>query len=80
MDPSVIDPSFLADYLRKGFGRVQSNRLFTGSTGLIELTPEDVQHIVVPTFLSIEDQKLKSKDLRSVEPTAAAAIHDAHES
>jgi type I restriction enzyme M protein len=79
VDHSVVDPYFLADYLRKGFGRVQSNRLFTGSTGLIELTPEDVETIVVPTFLAIEDQKLKSKELRAVETTAAAAIEEAHE-
>jgi type I restriction enzyme M protein len=74
-----VDPYFLADYLRKGFGRVQSNRLFTGSTGLIELTPEDVQTIVVPTHLSIEDQQLKSKELRTVEESAAAAVQSAHD-
>ncbi|MCC3280722.1 N-6 DNA methylase [Arthrobacter sp. zg-Y40] len=80
VDDSLVDPYFLSDYLRKGFGRVQSNRLFAGSTGLIELTPEDVESIVVPTYLALEDQKLKSKELRSVEKTAEVAISKAHDS
>ncbi|MDV6262548.1 N-6 DNA methylase [Rhodococcoides yunnanense] len=65
-----VDPWFLADYLREGFGRIQSNRLFTGSTGLIELPKESVETIVVPTYLSIPEQKRISRGLRKAETAA----------
>ncbi|WP_330178100.1 N-6 DNA methylase [Candidatus Vondammii sp. HM_W22] len=37
VDKKKIDPNYLCDYLRVGFGSVQVTRLFTGSTGMIEL-------------------------------------------
>lgn len=80
VDPTVLDPHFLADYLRAGFGRVQTHRLFTGSTGLIELTPDDAARILVPTFLSLEDQRKASTVLRRAEGAANALIHDGRES
>ncbi|MFD8104244.1 N-6 DNA methylase [Nocardia fluminea] len=80
VDPEVVDPRFLADYLRAGFGRVQSNRLFTGSTGLIELPKENVESIVVPTYLSIAEQQQMSEQLRQAETSAQAAIRTAEES
>jgi type I restriction enzyme M protein len=70
VDAKEIDPWFLADYLREGFGRVQSNRLFTGSTGLIELNVEDVDVIVVPTFMTLAAQRKASKVLRKAESEA----------
>ncbi|WP_417219632.1 N-6 DNA methylase [Arthrobacter sp.] len=74
VDKKKVDPQFLSDYLREGFGRVQSNRLYTGSTGLIELTPDAVQTIVVPTYMSLAEQKQASKRLRSAESKASAQI------
>lgn len=47
VDPEQIDPDYLADYLRFGFGADQIERLYTGSTGLIELTPEQIASIVI---------------------------------
>jgi len=46
-DPEEVDPYYLADYLRCGFGQGQIQRLYTGSTGLIELPPSLVDKIVV---------------------------------
>lgn len=82
VNPKKVDPWYLADYLRAGFGRIQSNRLFTGSTGLIELTPESVDRIVVPS-LPLADQRKASKALRKAERVAlthmAAADESLHE-
>lgn len=77
VDPRTVDPWFLADYLRQGFGRVQSNRLFTGSTGLIELSKENVDRIVVPSYLPRREQKKISRGLRAAEARAAATIDKA---
>lgn len=76
VDPSIINPMYLADYLREGFGRVQTNRLFTGSTGLIELPPEAVKRIVVPSYMSVADQKNASAKLRAAESTSQSMIED----
>ncbi|MCK8647089.1 N-6 DNA methylase [Mycobacterium colombiense] len=77
VNPKVIDPWFLADYLREGFGRVQSNRLFTGSTGLIELTKENVDTIVVPAHYALKDQRAYSRTLRKAEAKAVGAREQA---
>lgn len=66
VDRKAIDPRYLADYLRAGFGRRQVNRLFTGSTGLIELSADQVDRIVLD-LPSLEDQKKESKKLRAAE-------------
>ncbi|GAA1971795.1 N-6 DNA methylase [Amycolatopsis minnesotensis] len=70
IDPNVIDPHYLADYLRVGFGRVQSNRLFSGSTGLIELTVDHANSIIVPMDLTVEMQRRVSTELRAAEKHA----------
>lgn len=62
-----IYPEYLCDYLRIGIGAKQIERLYTGSTGLIELTPSDVDSIRIPSFGTIEDQKMDSVKLRSEE-------------
>ena len=70
VDKKVIDPYYLADYLRCGFGASQINRLYSGSTGLIELTPEQVDVILIDIMLDkegVDIQKKKSKSIRNIE-------------
>jgi type I restriction enzyme M protein len=62
-----IYPEYLCDYLRKGFGSEQVNRLFTGSTGLVEIQPDDVNEIVIPPLPTKETQKAISINLRNIE-------------
>lgn len=77
-DTTVIDPYYLADYLRVGGGAVQIIRLYTGSTGLIELTPEDVDRIFVDTLGDdIKTQQNRSQDLRAAEESYQSAIFGA---
>ncbi|MBJ6119500.1 N-6 DNA methylase [Pontibacter sp. BT310] len=76
-DLSKIDPYYLADYLRNGFGAIQVSRLFTGSTGLIELTPEQVNRIVVDLKSDIKEQQEISKALRSIELNYLAKLNEA---
>ncbi|GAB3443026.1 N-6 DNA methylase [Phycicoccus ginsengisoli] len=68
LDQEVVDPYYLADYLRSGFGQDQIQRLYTGSTGLIELTPEHVDRIVV-YLPSLSAQQTLSRSLRTAEDT-----------
>ena len=64
----VVDFDYLADYLRVGFGALQVQRLYSGSTGLIELTPDHVKSIVVDTLGGdIEKQRQVSTALRKAE-------------
>ena len=64
----MVDPNYLSDYLRIGFGAVQIQRLYSGSTGLIELTPEHVKSIVVDTLGNDQTkQRNASKALRIAE-------------
>ncbi|MBZ5524585.1 MAG: type I restriction endonuclease subunit M, partial [Acidobacteriia bacterium] len=67
VDQETIYPEYLCDYLRKGFGASQIVRLYTGSTGLIEITPEDIDRIICPAFPSIEQQQNRSQSLRDAE-------------
>ena len=70
VDKKKIDPSYLTDYLRCGFGKKQIDCFCSGSTGLIELTPEQVNMIVVDNASEKEDvkvQKKMSKDIRKIE-------------
>lgn len=73
-DLKEINPYYLADYLRAGFGAVQINRLYTGSTGLIELTPEHVDNIVVDLRANINEQKKLSKKIRGIENKYLATL------
>jgi type I restriction enzyme M protein len=62
-----INPYYLADYLRNGFGALQIQRFFTGSTGLIELTPDHVDRIIVDLRKNKKEQSNLSKRLRQIE-------------
>lgn len=70
VDQSNVYPEYLCDYLRKGFGHDQLYRLFTGSTGMVEVTPEDVNEVIVPPLPSMKEQKRISKELRDSEKNA----------
>lgn len=62
-----LSSEYLAWYLRSHYGRAQTSRLFTGSTGLIELTEDAVEKILVLAPTSIEEQnRLASKWLQQV--------------
>jgi type I restriction enzyme M protein len=83
VDPLVVDPYYLADYLRAGFGAAQIERFYTGSTGLIELSTDHVDRIVVSLVDGPAEQSALSKALRLAEDnhlstleTAAGALTD----
>lgn len=83
-DPEAVDPLYLADYLRAGFGQEQIQRLYTGSTGLIELTAEHVNRVVISTLSGVNEQARLSAALRKAEAgyqsqlgTADAALANA---
>lgn len=67
VNPKEVHPEYLADYLRCGFGADQITRLFTGSTGLIELTEEALDEVVVDLLDSVSEQKKMSLALRKAE-------------
>lgn len=77
VDQSKVYPEFLCDYLRHGFGSSQIRRLYTGSTGLIEITPDQVKSIIVELH-SLEKQKEISEELRQIEARYRQAIDDAN--
>lgn len=62
-----VDPYYLADYLREGFGKSQVDRLFTGSTGLIELTADHVDRVAVALLSGPDEQSELSNALRAAE-------------
>ncbi len=72
VDRKKVYPRYLADHLRAGFGHDQIERLYTGSTGLIELTPQQVESIVVELH-SLAKQKAESDKLRGGETAARKA-------
>jgi type I restriction enzyme M protein len=72
-----MDPFYLADYLRKGFGASQITRLYTGSTGLIELTPDQVDSIVIDIKNNLSEQQSLSKSLRSLEKKYSKKLKEA---
>lgn len=67
VDPAVVNPYYLADYLRAGFGQEQIQRFYTGGTGLIELTEEHVDRIVVSMVGDVTHQAQLSGSLRAAE-------------
>lgn len=81
VDPDQVDPYFLCDYLRVGFGAKQVRRLYTGSTGLIELSPDRVDEIVIDLPASLAEQSKQSQTLRAAEKRSrddvASAIAEA---
>lgn len=72
-----VYPEYLCDYLRKGFGHEQLNRLFTGSTGMVEVTPDDVDRILVPKLPSLKVQQARSAALRKAEAESLDAAKEA---
>lgn len=79
VDPNEIDPYYLCDYLRSGFGSMQIDRLFTGSTGLIELTPDQVDSIVIDMRDNIVEQKKLSQEIRTLEDRYLETLETANE-
>ncbi|MDY7562418.1 N-6 DNA methylase [Pseudomonas sp. CCC3.2] len=77
VNPDLIDPYYLCDYLRAGFGAVQINRLYTGSTGMIELTPDQVNSIVVDMRSGVDEQKKLSFEVRALETKYLEMLHEA---
>lgn len=79
VDKKIIDPYYLCDYLRTGFGSIQINRLFTGSTGMIELTPAQVDSIVIDMKSGVKEQKKLSAKIRDLEEKYLKTISKADE-
>lgn len=73
-DPAIVDPYYLADYLRAGFGADQVERFYTGSTGLIELSTEHVDRIAVTLLAGTQSQAALSKALRAAEDTHISTL------
>ena len=67
VDKNEIDPYYLCDFLRLGFGAIQIDRLYIGSTGMIELTPAQVDSIVLDLRSGLHDQKALSNTVRNLE-------------
>lgn len=63
----MAEPRYLTDYLRCGFGALQIDRLYTGSTGLIELTDDALNQVVVDLLSDVEEQRNTSETLRIAE-------------
>jgi type I restriction enzyme M protein len=76
VDEKEIYPEYLCDYLRAGFGAAQIARLYTGSTGLIELPPEQVDRIIIP-LPDRPTQEALSNELRAAEANYTAAMGQA---
>lgn len=66
-DKQVVDPRYLADYLRAGFGSLKLERLYSGSTGQVELSPEMLDRVVVDLLVNKQQQKSASQALRRAE-------------
>jgi len=71
-----IYPEYLCDFLRIGIGHKQIERLYTGSTGLIELTPSDVDSICIPCFGTVIEQQQQSSQLRLEETKILNELED----
>ena len=77
VNPKKVNPYYLADYLRVEPGAMQVERLYTGSTGLIELQPEEVDLILIDLSLSPAAQKAMTDKLRSAETAYRKALKGA---
>lgn len=77
-DTEKVVPEYLCDFLRVGFGAQQIVRLFSGSTGMIELTTEHIGSIFVDLLGGdLAAQKRVSDALRAGEFTATQHRQDA---
>ena len=72
-------PEYVCDYLRFGFGALQIQRLYTGSTGLIELTADQLATVRIELPKDIEAQKAASAEWRKIEQRYRGAISDAEQ-
>lgn len=79
IDQKKIDPYYLSDFLRNGFGADQVTRFYTGSTGLIELTPDQVDRIVIDVKANLKEQQTLSKKLRLIEDNYVNKLKEADE-
>ena len=77
VNPDQIVPEYLCDYLRLGFGAKQIERLYTGSTGMIELTPSALDAVYVHLLSGIDEQRRVSDALRAGEAASRAAANAA---
>jgi type I restriction enzyme M protein len=77
LDQKRAYPEYVCDYLRFGFGALQIQRLFTGSTGLVELTPDQLATVRIELPKSLTDQKAASAAWRKIEHKYRSAIQDA---
>lgn len=80
VEKKVINPYYLADYLRCGFGSRQIACFYSGSTGLIELTPEQADMIIVDLTGDKADlnvQKRISQNIRNAEKKYVAQMEKA---
>lgn len=77
LDQSKTYPEYVCDYLRFGFGALQIQRLFTGATGLIELTSDQLATVRVELPADIDVQKEASAEWRAIEHCYRGAIADA---
>jgi type I restriction enzyme M protein len=73
VDGAHVCPEYLCDYLRKGFGHDQIERIYTGSTGMIEITPDEVDEILIPSLPALREQQRLSEALRHAEAEARTA-------
>ncbi|MGE8003553.1 hypothetical protein [Lysinibacillus sp. NPDC093216] len=67
VDSTKHYPEYVCDYLRRGFGAFQIQRLYTLSTVLIEIQPSDVDKIVFPKVPPVKQQIEESRKLRAKE-------------
>ena len=70
-------PEYVCDYLRLGFGALQIQRLYTGSTGLVELTADQLATVRIELPKDIEAQKAASAEWRKIERRYRSAISEA---
>ena len=78
VDLTRVVPEYLCDYLRAGLGAREIERLFSGSTGMIELTPEHVNSIFVDILdVNLKGQKFASDTLRARERAATLKQEEA---
>lgn len=77
LDQKKFYPEYVAAYIRIGFGNKQIERLYTGSTGLIELTPEHIGRVVLESKVSLSEQKRRYNEIKKIEDEYTNRIKEA---
>jgi len=77
LNQKCVYPEYVCDYLRFGFGALQIQRLFTGSTGLVELTADQLATVRIELPEDLDAQKSASKEWRKIERQYRDAIAQA---